>query len=202
MARTVSIRELRNSLCRRFGARSWGRLTLTVNRRPVADILPHAESRDPGVPAGELRRIVRDAPADAGLLDDLAEVRNASSTIESRDRPTPSIFVAEDGRRISDLPQEIAVSVVTAAELEPGVLRLLTQGLAPSSALHPLPSQATYALLPIGPEVASCFAGSQPPNDLAADDSAATTPGSPPQCGMTPPSSSRHRLLVPAVSDA
>jgi hypothetical protein len=36
-----------------------------------------AENGNPWVPASELRRIVRDAPADAGLLDDLAEVRNA-----------------------------------------------------------------------------------------------------------------------------
>jgi len=53
------------------------RLTLTVNRRPVADILPHAEERDPWVPVAELRRIVREAPADPGLLDDLAAVRGA-----------------------------------------------------------------------------------------------------------------------------
>jgi antitoxin (DNA-binding transcriptional repressor) of toxin-antitoxin stability system len=50
-------------------------LTLTVNRRPVADILPHLEERDPWVPSSELRRILRDAPADPDLLDDLAEVR-------------------------------------------------------------------------------------------------------------------------------
>lgn len=78
MARTVSIRELRNSTSAVVSELEAGeRLTLTVNRRPVADILPHAESRDPWVPASELRRIVRDAPADAGMLDDLAEVRNA-----------------------------------------------------------------------------------------------------------------------------
>lgn len=53
------------------------RLTLTVNRRPVADILPHSEGRDPWVPAAELRRIVREAPADPDLLIDLAEIRGA-----------------------------------------------------------------------------------------------------------------------------
>ena len=78
MARTVSIRELRNSTSAVVAELEAGeRLTLTVNRRPVADILPHAESRNPWVPASELRRIMRDAPADAGLLDDLAEIRNA-----------------------------------------------------------------------------------------------------------------------------
>jgi antitoxin (DNA-binding transcriptional repressor) of toxin-antitoxin stability system len=39
------------------------RLTLTVNRRPVADLVPHTERRDPWVAAAELRRIVRDAPS-------------------------------------------------------------------------------------------------------------------------------------------
>ena len=53
------------------------RLTLTVNCRSVADILPRVEERNPWVPATELRRIVREAPADSALLDDLAEIRGA-----------------------------------------------------------------------------------------------------------------------------
>ena len=78
MARSVSIRELRNSTSNVVSELEAGeRLTLTVNRRPVADILPHAEERDPWVPSSELRRIVRDAPADPDLLDDLAAVRGA-----------------------------------------------------------------------------------------------------------------------------
>ena len=78
MARSVSIRELRNSTSSVVSELEAGeRLTLTVNRRPVADILPHAEDRDPWVPAAELRRIVREAPADPGLLDDLVDVRGA-----------------------------------------------------------------------------------------------------------------------------
>ena len=76
MARSVSIRELRNSTSSVVSDLEAGeRLTLTVNRRPVADILPHAAVRDPWVPASELRRILNDAPADPGLLDDLADVR-------------------------------------------------------------------------------------------------------------------------------
>jgi prevent-host-death family protein len=76
MPRDVSIRELRNSTANVVKEVEAGeRLTLTVNGRPVADIVPHAAQRDPWVPAAELRRILRDAPADAGLLDDLAEVR-------------------------------------------------------------------------------------------------------------------------------
>lgn len=78
MAREVSIRELRNSTAAVVSELEAGeRLTLTVNRRPVADILPHVEERDPWVPASELRRITREAPADTGLLEDLAEIRSA-----------------------------------------------------------------------------------------------------------------------------
>ena len=78
MARAVSIRELRNSTSAVISELEAGeRLTLTVNRRPVADILPHVEDRDPWVPVTELRRILREAPADRGLLNDLAEIREA-----------------------------------------------------------------------------------------------------------------------------
>lgn len=78
MSREVSIRELRNSTSGVIADLEAGkRLTLTVNRRPVADILPHVESRDPWVPSSELRRIVQESPADPTLLDDLADVRGA-----------------------------------------------------------------------------------------------------------------------------
>jgi prevent-host-death family protein len=78
MSRAVSIRELRNSTAAVISeVESGERLTLTVNRRPVADIVPHVADRTPWVPAAELRRILRDAPADPGLLDDLADVREA-----------------------------------------------------------------------------------------------------------------------------
>lgn len=78
MSREVSVRELRNSTAAVVaGVEAGERLTLTVNRRPVADILPHTEARDPWVPAAELHRIRREAAADTGLLDDLAEIRNA-----------------------------------------------------------------------------------------------------------------------------
>jgi prevent-host-death family protein len=78
MAREISIRELRNSTSSVVAELEAGeRLTLTVNRRPVADILPHSEQRDPWVPSSELRRIVSEAPTDRALLDDLADVRGA-----------------------------------------------------------------------------------------------------------------------------
>jgi prevent-host-death family protein len=76
MGRDVSVRELRNSTADVIAELEKGeRLTLTVNRRPVADIVPHVEDRDPWVPASELRRIRSEAAADPGLLADLADVR-------------------------------------------------------------------------------------------------------------------------------
>jgi hypothetical protein len=70
-----------------------------------------------------------------------------------------SVFIAqESGRELGDLPEQIAVSVVTAAELELGVLRASS----PTSRAIRLSTlsrvQATYPLLPVDPEVASCFA--------------------------------------------
>lgn len=70
-----------------------------------------------------------------------------------------SVFIAqESGRELGDLPDQIAVSVVTAAELELGVLRASNPA-ARATRLSTLSRvQATYRLLPIDPEVASCFA--------------------------------------------
>jgi antitoxin (DNA-binding transcriptional repressor) of toxin-antitoxin stability system len=76
MARDVSVRELRNATAGVIAELEKGeRMTLTVNRRPVADIVPHVEERDPWVSSSELRRVVGEAPADPGLLDDLADIR-------------------------------------------------------------------------------------------------------------------------------
>jgi prevent-host-death family protein len=76
MARNVSVRDLRNSTADVVAAVRAGEwLTLTVNHDPVADIVPHVEQRDPWVPSSVLRDIVREAPADEGLLTDLADVR-------------------------------------------------------------------------------------------------------------------------------
>jgi len=70
-----------------------------------------------------------------------------------------SIFIAQEtGRELGDLPEEIAVSVVTAAELELGVLRA-KDGKTRALRLATLARvQATYPLLTVDPEVASCFA--------------------------------------------
>ncbi len=78
MAREVSVRELRNRTAEVVAAVQAGeRLSLTVNRRPVADIVPHSASRSSWVPAATLRRVLKEAPADAGLLEELADVRGA-----------------------------------------------------------------------------------------------------------------------------
>jgi hypothetical protein len=70
-----------------------------------------------------------------------------------------SVFIAQEtGRGLGDIPDEIAVSVITAAELELGVLRA-TDPDARAIRLSTLSRvQSTYPLLPIDPEVASCFA--------------------------------------------
>lgn len=70
-----------------------------------------------------------------------------------------SIFIAqENGRELGDLPEKIAVSVITVAELELGVLRAVDP-VARALRLSTLSRvQSTYPLLPIEPEVASCFA--------------------------------------------
>ena len=70
-----------------------------------------------------------------------------------------SVFIArESGRPLGDLPEVIAVSVITTAELELGVLRATE----PSSRAARLTTlsrvRATYPLLPIDDMTASCFA--------------------------------------------
>jgi predicted nucleic acid-binding protein len=70
-----------------------------------------------------------------------------------------SVFIAQEtGRKLGDLPEKIAVSVITIAELELGVLRAIDPD-ARARRLSTLSRvQSIYPLLPIGPEVASCFA--------------------------------------------
>lgn len=72
----ISVRELRNrtaDVVRRV--ESGERLSLTVNRRPVADIVPH-EDRPAWVAGAVVRRIAEETPADRGLLADLEDVRS------------------------------------------------------------------------------------------------------------------------------
>lgn len=75
MSREVSVQELRDRTDLVLAAVQAGeRLTLTSDGKPVAEIVPCSARRSPWVPAAELHRIRRDAPADAELLADLREV--------------------------------------------------------------------------------------------------------------------------------
>jgi hypothetical protein len=70
-----------------------------------------------------------------------------------------SVFVAQEtGRDLDDIPAEIAVSVITAAELELGVLRATDRRIRAIRLSTLSRVQATYPLLPVDPQVASCFA--------------------------------------------
>ena len=69
------------------------------------------------------------------------------------------MFVAQEtGRELGELPEEIAVSVITAGELELGVLRAIDPNARAIRLATLSRVQATYPLLPVDPEVASCFA--------------------------------------------
>jgi predicted nucleic acid-binding protein len=70
-----------------------------------------------------------------------------------------SVFIArETGRGLADLPSEIAVSVVTAAELELGVLRARDQKTRAARLATLSRVRAEYPLLIIDDATASCFA--------------------------------------------
>jgi prevent-host-death family protein len=77
----VSARDLRNrtaDVLRRVEAGE--RIRIDVNRRPVAELIPLG--RPEWTTGAAMQRILSEAPADAGLLDDLAAVRD--QTIEPR----------------------------------------------------------------------------------------------------------------------
>jgi prevent-host-death family protein len=79
MTREISVRQLRNHTAEVVAAvRSGERLLLTVNREPVADVVPHQAARSPWIPSEALRTIVAEAGADRRLLEDLADVRGAA----------------------------------------------------------------------------------------------------------------------------
>jgi prevent-host-death family protein len=70
----VSSRELRNhtaAVLRR--AEAGERLQVTVNRRPVVEIVPL--TRPAWVSGAAAERVLRDAPLDAEFLDDVAVLR-------------------------------------------------------------------------------------------------------------------------------
>jgi prevent-host-death family protein len=70
----VSSRDLRNhtaDVLRRVEAGE--RLRVNVNRRPVAELVPLDRPR--WASGAAIERVIREAPADAELLDDLAVIR-------------------------------------------------------------------------------------------------------------------------------
>ncbi|HEY4823591.1 MAG TPA: type II toxin-antitoxin system prevent-host-death family antitoxin [Solirubrobacteraceae bacterium] len=76
----VSARDLRNhmaSVLRR--AEAGERMQVTVSRRPVAQLGPL--QRTTWASGAAMERVLREAPADAGLLDDLAVLRE--QTVET-----------------------------------------------------------------------------------------------------------------------
>jgi prevent-host-death family protein len=73
MAREVSVRELRNRTADVMRAVEAGQaLVLTVNRRPVAEIVPH-DAGPEWVASSVVRAIAAEAPADRALLTELAD---------------------------------------------------------------------------------------------------------------------------------
>lgn len=70
-----------------------------------------------------------------------------------------SVFVAqESGRELGELPARIAVSVVTAAELELGVLRARDTDTRARRLATLSRVRSAYRLLPIDAKTSSCFA--------------------------------------------
>jgi hypothetical protein len=70
-----------------------------------------------------------------------------------------SVFIAkESGRRLGEIPDEVAVSVVTAAELELGVLRAQDPAIRALRLRTLSRVRAEYPLLVVDDETASCFA--------------------------------------------
>lgn len=70
-----------------------------------------------------------------------------------------SVFIAiETGRDLRNLPDELAISVITVAELELGVLRAANADARATRLATLAQVRATYPLLAVDPEVASCYA--------------------------------------------
>lgn len=75
----MSSRDLRNrtaEVLRRVEAGE--RVQISVNRRPVAELVPLG--RPMWVSGAAIERIIREAPADTGLLADLAPIRHEEVT--------------------------------------------------------------------------------------------------------------------------
>lgn len=70
-----------------------------------------------------------------------------------------SVFIAQEaGRQLGELPDELAVSVITVAELELGVLRAKDTDTRARRLATLAQVRATYPLLPVDADTASCYA--------------------------------------------
>lgn len=70
----VSSRDLRNHTADVLRRVERGeRVRINVNRRPVAELVPLG--RPQWTSGASIERVLREAPADRGLLDDLAAIR-------------------------------------------------------------------------------------------------------------------------------
>jgi predicted nucleic acid-binding protein len=70
-----------------------------------------------------------------------------------------SVFVAQEvGRDLGELPEKLAVSVITAAELELGVLRARDTETRARRLDTLSRVRSSYSLLPVDAKTASCFA--------------------------------------------
>jgi prevent-host-death family protein len=71
--RTIPQRELRNNIARVLREVEAGeRLRVTVDGRPVADLVPIGGVRRTFVPVDDVGRILRSAPLDSGFRRDIA----------------------------------------------------------------------------------------------------------------------------------
>lgn len=77
----------------------------------------------------------------------------------SRSIADTSVFIAREANRpLGSLPDEIAVSVITGAELELGVLRAEDPAVRATRTATLARVRATYPMLPIDEATASCYA--------------------------------------------
>jgi len=76
---TIAQRELRNDVGRVLRRVEGGeRLRITVDGRPVADLIPISTGRRTFVPREELEALLADAPLDRGFTDDLDAITGAT----------------------------------------------------------------------------------------------------------------------------
>ena len=77
--RTIPQRELRNQIARVLREVEAGeRLRVTVDGRPVADLVPIVDARRAFVPRDEVARVLAEAPLDRAFSGDIASATGAT----------------------------------------------------------------------------------------------------------------------------